>query len=38
MHGKAMAATRDSYEKWGVERYYLKIEEGNRWKLEKIVL
>jgi hypothetical protein len=36
-HGKAMAATRDSYEKWGVERYYLKIEEGNQWKLERIV-
>jgi hypothetical protein len=38
MHGKAMAATRDSYEKWGVERYYLKVEEGNRWKLELIVV
>jgi hypothetical protein len=38
MHGKAMSATRESYEKWNVERYYLRISEGNRWELEKIVV
>lgn len=36
MHAKAMSATRDSYEKWSVERYYLKISPGNGWDLERI--
>jgi hypothetical protein len=38
MHGKAMSATRDSYERWGVERYYFKIALGKQWKLERIVV
>jgi len=38
MHGKAMGATRDSYAKWNVERYYLRIKEGNKWELERITV
>jgi hypothetical protein len=38
MHAKAMSATRDSYEKWGVERYFLKVSLGREWELEKIVI
>ena len=38
LHAKAMNATRESYEIWNVERYYLKIAEGNKWKLERIAL
>ena len=37
MHAKAMGAVRDSYAKWDVERYYLRIKGGNRWELERIV-
>ena len=36
MHAKAMGATRESYEMWNVERYYLKVSEGNQWELERI--
>ena len=35
MHAKAMGATRDSYEMWNAERYYLKVSEGNQWELER---
>jgi hypothetical protein len=38
MHAIAMNATRESYEKWGVERYYLRVSPGNQWELEKIVV
>lgn len=38
MHAVAMSATRDSYAKWNVERYYLKIASGNKWELERITL
>lgn len=38
MHAKAMGATRDSYEMWNAERYYLKVSEGNQWELERIVI
>jgi hypothetical protein len=38
MHAKAMSITRDSYEKWNVERYYLKVSKGNQWEFERIVL
>jgi len=37
MHAKAMGATRESYAKWTVERYYLRIKVGNGWELERIV-
>ena len=37
MHAKAMSATRDSYEKWNVERYYLKVLAGKKWELERIL-
>jgi len=38
MHGKAMMATRDSYEKWNVERYYFVISKGREWALERIIV
>ena len=38
MHAKAMRAVKDSYEKWNVERYYLRIYPNNRWELERIHL
>lgn len=38
MHAKAMMATRESYLKWYVERYYLNISPGNQWCLERIGL
>jgi hypothetical protein len=37
MHAKAMSATKDCYERWGVERYFLKISLGNQWELERII-
>ena len=37
MHATAMSATFSNYEKWNVERYYLKINPGNKWALERIV-
>lgn len=36
MHAKAMSITRDSYEKWNVERFYLRISEGNKWEIETL--
>lgn len=38
MHARAMSVTRDSYEKWNVERYYLNIYSGHKWELERISL
>jgi len=38
MHAKAMSATFNSYSKWLVERYYLRVEKGNKWSLERILV
>jgi hypothetical protein len=37
MHAKAMSATMGYYEKWEAKRYFLRVKEGNRLELERIL-
>jgi hypothetical protein len=34
MHAMAMGASCESYEKWNIEQYYLRVHTNNCWELE----